>query len=408
MIINKNKRLCIYLFCVFTLFVSLILGENSSGGSKIDSIITLQFVENFNYGFSNGLDYFISTNQIHSPIFYFLLSKSISVFGNYFSSLLYLLISSLIPLIFYKILKKKFLSSDNKNSLFAISLIIFLSPYFRSSCVWITNDNLALLFILVSMYFLICSYIRLTQKNYYYFLSIIFLIIGSYIRQNYAFLFVFYIIKGFEILDRKTLLYLIFLSFLLSLPAFLYIEKIYVAGSNVFAMRPNYLNNLFIYLSIISFYFLPFFLAEKNIFKYKNIIFIQKQKSFILSIATILLFYFNDSDKFNFGGGAILKLSAIFEFMPFLLLSSILGIFLITYYYRNIKNLSPLILIFFSFPFPILYQKYFDPILVILLLILSGSEIIEKNLKKNNFNTNFLLFYFTSFLIFSNYYYLTN
>jgi hypothetical protein len=408
MIINKNKRLYIYLFCVFTLFVSLILGENSSGGSKIDSIITLQFVENFNYGFLSGLDYFISTNQIHSPIFYFLLSKSISTFGNYFSSLLYILISSLIPLIFYKILKKKFLSSKNKNSLFAISLIIFLSPYFRSSCVWITNDNLALLFILVSMYFLICSHIRLTKKNYYYFLGIIFLIIGSYIRQNYAFLFVFYIIKGFEILDRKTLLYLIFLSFLLSLPAFLYIEKIYSADSNVFAMRPNYLNNLFIYLSIISFYFFPFFLAEKNIFKYKNIIFNQKQESFILSIIAILLFYFNDSDQFNFGGGVILKLSAIFEFMPFLLLSSILGIFLITYYYRSIKNLSPLILIFFSFPFPILYQKYFDPILVILLLILSGSEIIEKNLKKNNFNINFLLFYFTSFLIFSNYYYLTN
>ena len=69
MIINKNKRLYIYLFCVLTLFISLILGENSSGGSKIDSIITQPFIKNFNYGFLNGLDYFISTNQIHSPIF---------------------------------------------------------------------------------------------------------------------------------------------------------------------------------------------------------------------------------------------------------------------------------------------------------------------------------------------------
>ena len=68
MVINKNKRFFIYLFCIFTLFISYLLGENSSGGSKIDNIITFQFVENFKYGFSNGLNYFISAHQIHSPI----------------------------------------------------------------------------------------------------------------------------------------------------------------------------------------------------------------------------------------------------------------------------------------------------------------------------------------------------
>ena len=408
MIINKNKRLYIYLFCVLTLFISLILGENSSGGSKIDSIITQPFIKNFNYGFLNGLDYFISTNQIHSPIFYFLVSKSISIFGSYFSNILYLLISSLIPLIFYKILKKKFLNTENKNSLFAISLIIFLSPYFRSSSVWVTNDNLALLFILISFYYLACSHVKFQNRTYYYFLSILFLVMGSYIRQNYSFLFVFYVIKGFEILDRKTTLHLILITFLLSLPAFFYIGKVFSMGSDLSVMRPNYLNNLFIYLSIISFYFFPFFVAEKNIHKYKNLIFDQKKISFLASVIIILLFYLNDSEKLIFGGGVLLKLSEITQFSFILLLGSILGVFLTTYYYKRTKNLLPLILIFFSFPFPILYQKYFDPILIILLLILSDSKIINKNLKENNFNITFLFFYFLSFLIFSNYYYLNN
>ena len=38
MVINKNKRFYIYLFCIFTLFISYLLGENSSGGSIIDNI----------------------------------------------------------------------------------------------------------------------------------------------------------------------------------------------------------------------------------------------------------------------------------------------------------------------------------------------------------------------------------
>ena len=104
MIINKNKRFYIYLFCIFTLFISYLLGENSSGGSKIDNIITLQYVENFKYGFSYGLNYFISTQQIHSPIFYFLKAKFLLISNEEIFSLTYLLLSSIIPLFFYKTL----------------------------------------------------------------------------------------------------------------------------------------------------------------------------------------------------------------------------------------------------------------------------------------------------------------
>ena len=408
MIINKNKRFYIYLFCIFTLFKSYLLGENSSGGAKIDSIATLQYVENFKYGFSNGLNYFISTQQIHSPIFYFLKAKFLLISNEEIFSLTYLLLSSLIPLFFYKTLKKKFISSENKNILFAISLLIFLSPYFRSSAVWATNDNLALLFVTISLYFFISSFSKLKKKSYYYFISILFLIIASYIRQNYSLLFIFYIIKSFEILERKTIIYIILISLLLSLPALLYVKKIYELGSNLSIIRPDYLSNSIIYLSIISFYLLPFFWSEKNKNKYKNLILNRKKILLFFSLIVISIFFYSDIERFGLGGGAILKLSKVIGFNFLFLISAILGILLINYYYENLSGLLTIILLFLSYPISILYQKYFDPTLILFFLILSGSKILQDNLEKNQFNIKVLYFYFGAFLFTANIYFFNN
>ena len=60
------------------------------------------------------------------------------------SDLIFLTLSFFVPVVFYSILKKQFRGS-NKNLLFAISLVLFFSPYLRSSAVWVTNDNLALI-----------------------------------------------------------------------------------------------------------------------------------------------------------------------------------------------------------------------------------------------------------------------
>ena len=52
--------------------------------------------------------------------------------------------------------------------------------------------------------------------------------------------FIFYIIKSFEILERKTIIYTILISLLLSFPALLYVKKIYELGSNLSIIRPDY------------------------------------------------------------------------------------------------------------------------------------------------------------------------
>ena len=74
----------------------------------------------------------------------------------------------MVPLVFYKVLKKIYINSD-KYYLFLLSLIIFLSPYFRSSAIWFTNDNLGLLFFF--LYHCIIFYVfKLKIKNIYYIL----------------------------------------------------------------------------------------------------------------------------------------------------------------------------------------------------------------------------------------------
>ena len=236
-----------------------------------------------------------------------------------------------------------------------------------------------------------------------------FLIIASYIRQNYSLFFIFYIIKSFEILERKTIIYIILISLLLSFPALLYVKKIYELGYNLSTLGPDYLSNSIIYLSIISFYLLPFFWSEKNKNKYKNLILNRKKILLFFSLIVISIFFYSDIEGFGFrGGGVILKLSKIIEFNFLLLISAILGILLINYYYENLSGLLTIILLFLSYPFSTLYQKYFDPTLILFFLILSGSKILQDNLEKNRLNIKVLYFYFGAFLFAANYYYLNN
>ena len=148
--LSLNKKILIYLIFFGSLIASIILGENSSGGAEYDNLITKKYIETFQLNLNEGIELFKKDNQGHLPFFYILIANLNNLFGEKFVNYLYLVISSLIPFVFYNVLKKNF-SKKNDNVLFLLSLIIFLSPYFRSSTVWITTDNLALLFFLLSI-----------------------------------------------------------------------------------------------------------------------------------------------------------------------------------------------------------------------------------------------------------------
>ena len=84
------------------------------------------FIEKFKFNINEGFLFYLSNDgsKIHSPFFYIIVSIILRFFVeisyiNYF----YLLISSVLPFVFYKILSFKF--KVEKNYLFFISLVIF-------------------------------------------------------------------------------------------------------------------------------------------------------------------------------------------------------------------------------------------------------------------------------------------
>ena len=187
------KRLTIYVIFCATLFIGLLLGENSSGGAKIDHEYLFPFIEQFSNNFEKGFYLFInnSGSLIHSPIFYlisgFILKISNSIF---FLKFFNILISCLVPYTFYLILKKKFKNSSNY--IFFFSLLIFLSPYFRSSAIWILGDNLSLLFFSLSILFFL-KYQNEKKEIINCYLSFLFLIFCCYIRYYYCVFAVYYL-----------------------------------------------------------------------------------------------------------------------------------------------------------------------------------------------------------------------
>ena len=69
--LNK-KKLTIYLVFCLSLVAGLILGENPSGGGRIDHSYLLPFIENFSLDFKSGFKLFLNQplSLVHSPSFY--------------------------------------------------------------------------------------------------------------------------------------------------------------------------------------------------------------------------------------------------------------------------------------------------------------------------------------------------
>jgi hypothetical protein len=152
---HQNKKSFVYIIFSLSLFLGFYLGENSSGGAKLDYEYLYPFIDNFRHTFSSALDLFAKDTGtlIHSPVFYILIGKASNLLNNLYSiKVLYLLICCFLPFLFYLNLKQKF--ENNHDYIYFFSLIIFFSPYFRSSSIWLLGDNLSLIFFSLSIYFI--------------------------------------------------------------------------------------------------------------------------------------------------------------------------------------------------------------------------------------------------------------
>ena len=411
---SSISKIIIYILFILSLFVGLIFQENSAGGAIHDINHLLPYIDKFQEGFKTGMQYYLNNINIHSPFFFILISYLNNLFNNiFYTEILYILISSVLPILFYRILKIKF--DYNKDLLFLVSCLIFISPYFRSSAIWLLGDNLALIFFSISIIYYLKFSNDKNNRNLY--LCITTIIICCYIRYYYALFYFFYLFSVYREINNKFFLIVLTYSFFISIPAFFYIYLIinnYNFIDTVYTYsKLNYFGNIFTILSIILFYIFPFITSDlKTIKKHylenkKEIIFL----SFPLIIIYFLDIIFNNNliDFSPLGGGVFNKLLNLIELdlKISLLTISIISILILNFYLRTklIKNYTLMALFILSFPMYTLFQKYFDPLIYIFLfgLITYSEKKCLLNINKSKLLSIYL--YFLSFYFFSLFYY---
>ena len=157
---NKfNFYITIAVLFYFSLLIGFFFDENSSGGSRLDFFTTWPLITGISKDFILGIKFIIDSSLIHFPMHYILSGVFFKLLNNVeLLRFIFLNISVLIPLYFYKCLKVKF---KNTNAIIILSTLIFISPYFRSSAIWITTDNTAILFFTISIFF----FLRIIKEN---------------------------------------------------------------------------------------------------------------------------------------------------------------------------------------------------------------------------------------------------
>lgn len=413
-----NKKITIYLIFSLTLFLGFFFEENSSGGAKIDHQYLLPFIKNFTFDFSSGLETFLnnSASLIHSPVFYILTGLFLKIFGDLsVLKVMYLIVSLILPYFFFTILKKKF--NSDYNYIFYLSLIIFLSPYFRSSAIWLLGDNLSLIFFSLSIFFFL-QFDQNKKNDKLTFISLTFLIACCYIRYYYCIFFMYYLFYYYQNLSRELLFKILIFSFFLSLPAILYFSYVIIEFNFLKTLdsfgKVDYLNSGIIVLTIILFYIFPFLIDKENrLINYYR----KKTKIILIYLSTFLIislidyFFVNDLIKFSErGGGVFLKffrLFAVDETLPMLFLA-LISLLILDFIFKEdrVSNYLILFALIISLPMSTIYQKYLDPLFFLIFFGLIKSDYINYNIIKKNFNLKLIFSYFSFFYLLSLFYYL--
>ena len=91
----------------------------------------------------------------------------------------------------YKCLILKF-NEENKNIIFFISCVFFLSPSLRSIAIWPDSRILGLIVFLISIYFFLKF--KNTHEFKYCICNNIYLILSAYISPNFSIFFIYFVI----------------------------------------------------------------------------------------------------------------------------------------------------------------------------------------------------------------------
>ena len=386
--------LLIFLF-IFSYFYGFLVKEDSSGGGKID--FNLHIYNNFIlFNSSNFFKIDWTLYDSTSLPLHYILSKIISLSDNKDRyQVIWFLLSFLGLLFFYLMLLKKFdlKNKININILFLASTIL-LSPYFRTSAFWGLEENIGIILMLITLYYYLCF--KNTKKNVFFILTIFFASLTFYSRQSYLFLpiIVFFLLFDKSSYFKKENFFLILLFIFFLLPSFYFF---YQWGGLVPPMAQKRsivfnLNNIPTILNIYLVYLIPFIMKYVSFsqinFNYESLTKKKMNLKFFFMLGILFLIYLIIFSDYNWtlnGSGIlpkILKILLINDQLAriILLISSYFTIILILMMFSKsielILYFTINLLIFCNID--VIFQEYFDPICIIILLCFCSKKFLTK------------------------------
>ena len=406
--INSKRIVYVYILLYLTLLIGFYFNEDFAGGYKVDYLIYKKIISAFNLDLKNSLIFYEKFKMMVSPIFILLPTYIHKILNNdTFVRFLNLNFSLMLPYLFFLCLKIKYVDTK-KYLLYLLPTIIFISPYFRSSSIWVGPENLSIIFFLASVYFFL-KHENEKQNLSFILLNVFFLAIAAYIRPIYSLFSIYFFLKFYcNIKFSKNLIYYILFNILLSLPTFYYI---FILEVNFFGDAlangigfTNHINQFAITISIIFFYSIPIILNNyKNYFDTKN----YKISNLIFSIVFIYLVitYFNYEERFGeivYGGGIFYKFSNLIfksNYFFYLIVFISFNILAISVFKDN-KNIDKflnfilLLVLVFLEPDGFYFQETYDPLLYFVFLLLINSQHFLLFVEKLNFKNLIILFSF--------------
>jgi len=397
------NNILLLLFLYLTLIIGFIYGENLNYGAYGDWVGANRepikdFSNNFTYTFLN----YDSYGHRHSPIYLIFLSLFLDL-GLDIDQVrffhLHLCISLIV--IFYQCLRLKF-TNINNNYIFLLSLIIFLSPTFRSLAIWPDSRLPGLTFFVLAIYF----FLKFKKKNEvkYAWYTCVSLVVSSYISPNFSVFFLYFFFFFLKKVKFKELSFLIIFNFLASLPILYYIfilDVNFLAAGVTPGLKNESINfsfnlsdKLMIISSIIFFHLSPILLMDNFFNQFK--IFILKKFILLIPLVVCLIYFFNYQLSYTGGGVFFILSNLLFSNNYLFYIGSFFFISFILYISSlSLNNFFLLSLLIVSNIQNTIYHKYYEPLIFVMFFTLIKYPEVENFLKKKN---NIFYLYLLSFI----------
>ena len=397
---EKSKNILLFSVLYFSLLIGFIYGENLNYGSYYDWINAyVSPINSFSNDFFDTLLNYEKFGQRHSPVYIIFLSlfKRIGLDLDLIR-LINLHLSLSLIFIFYNCLRLKFKNTD-KLILQTLSLVIFLSPTFRSLSIWPDSRLPGLIFFTLAIYFFLRFSLSLNKKNKFALLCSTSIIMASYVSPNFSLFSIFFYYVFFKELRLRNFLFLLLVNFIAALPMIYYVfildvnfitagKTLSSDGTSV-SLDFNFSNKILIIGSIFFFHLFP--LLAILLDKEKIISLLKKKILHILLVFSICIYFFDYQMNFS-GGGVFFQLSQIlFGNNVLFFILSFLSLTLIIYLAGLHKyNFYLILLLILSNVQNTIYHKYYEPLIIIVIFLLFKNSNLESFFSKK---TNLLFFY---------------